>query len=267
MKTFNQFMAFAFSFSVICFASCESDEPSTPGGDGGGTTLPADTSKRVSSFTAGNGADMLSTFDFDSQSRMVSGKHWGDPFTVSFSPFEIVLKSANNESDVSVFKDIKSNEQGYITFMKVGDVVGEYTIEFSYDNDGYMSSCLMKEGENVFSSSSFEWENGNLVKADYQDELTDEFTYTADAPENSGVYLHDLCKIVELDFLFYGGYLGKATANIPTSVTTTRNGSKVRTKNISVTSDEKGRVIEYKEDGNLKYVYAYDGKEAVWSGD
>lgn len=267
MKTLNQIMAYAFSFGIICFTSCESGEPSTPGGSGGGTILPTDTSKRVSSFTAGNGDDMLSTFNFDSQSRMVGGKHWGDPFTVSYSPLEFVFKSADDKDNV-IFKDIKVNEEGYITFTKVDDdIAGEYTIEFSYDSDGYMSSCLMSGGENVFSSSSFEWENGNLVKADYLDELTDEFTYTADAPENSGVYLHDLCKIVELDFLFYGGYLGKATANIPTSVTTTRNGSKVRTKNISVTSDEKGRVIEYKEDGNLKYVYAYDGKEAVWSGD
>lgn len=267
MKTLNRFMTFAFSLSVVCFTSCESGEPSTPGGSGGGTILPTDTLKRVSSFTAGNGADMLSTFVFDSQSRMVGGKHWGDPFTVSFSPFEIVLESADDVNDVSVFKDIKTNEQGYITFMNVYDIAGEYTIDFSYDNDGYLRSYLMKEGENVLSSSLFEWENGNLVKADLEGEFIDEFAYTADAPKNSGVYLHDFCKIVELDFLFYGGYLGKATANIPTSVTTTRNGGKARTKNISVALDEKGRVIEYKEDGNLKYVYAYDGKEAVWSGD
>lgn len=286
MKVFNYLMAGVLGMGALAFVSCSSnDEPETTDGGGKTPATPTDTSLLVSSIMEGSNSMYLSKFVYDSENRMVSGTEaWMGAFNYSFSPLQLVINASTEESgkEVYTFKDIRTNEKGYITYAKVEnsyeedgqEYYAEGTMELTYDGD-YLTKAILNSndnGEEYTSEQTLTWNNGNLVKLVATDESvgeyseTDTYTYTygEGAPKNSGIYLQDVTYLM-FNCLFYAGYMGKPCANIPTEISRKYDSeSSPYTYAVEVAYDDKNRIVEYKENDALCCVYAYDGKTAVW---
>lgn len=261
MKFLNYLMVCALGLSTLCFTACENDNE--PRENDGSTTpaTPTDKSLLVSSYARGTHKNHLSTFVYDSQCQLINGLWDGDMFTIQESMFNITF------DDENVIFNTESNANGYVTLISYDEGYNlDSKLELIYDGD-YITK-IINEGEDYRSDIFYTWENGNITKIKYlfdnKEEFIYTFTYDTNTQKNSYIYMPYM--IYDLDFLYYGGYVGKPTANIPTSVTVTENGE-TETYNITVKYDDKNRIVEYRENGALKCVYAYDGKTAEWPAD
>lgn len=290
MKAFNYFLpACILAMCASLFAACGSDddnenEPPPDLGTTGFITSIAD-------------PNVTSYFEYD-KGVMTKGNdgYYGD-FTIQRNPLLIASRYEDNyELTTLDFKEIRTNDKGYITSALIitketsysdndhYETTGRITAE--YDKDGYLTKLEQKATDGG-GSLTCTWVKGNLVKLQHtwewktKDGKIDDagseiytLTYPEDAPVNSGIYVMGE-SIVEAgfpDFLWYAGLLGKPTKNLPTIIKgeyrywsdySSSPETRTETDNYHVTYDNKGRVnVLYKE--NRPYLaVAYDGATAV----
>lgn len=184
-----------------------------------------------------------STFHY-SNGKMTDGVTDGNTnFVITENPLKINMSYISEyESENSNFTDIKTNSNGFITYLKgqIEEVyyddtynsTGEANLE--YDGDGHlikMTTYATEDGYSYTTPTTFTWVNGNLTEmvnkyeeSEYGMTFSETTTYTfeyndntADNP-NPGIFFEGMD--YELyDFMWYAGLLGKHTKNIPTKIT------------------------------------------------
>lgn len=290
MKTFDYFLptcilAMCVSLFVACSSDDDNENDPTPPGSG-----------TIGFITSIADPDATSYFEYDN-GVMTGGidGYWGD-FTIQRNPLLITSRYEDMYELVSLdFKEIKTNEKGFITSALITtketgyeddyhhESTGRITAE--YDKNGYLTKFEQKtnDGGGILTCT---WVKGNLVKLQHtwewktKDGKIDDagseiftLTYPGDAPVNSGIYVMGEA-ILEAgfpDFLWYAGLLGKPTKNLPTMIKQeSRYWSDYNspetgedTDYYHVSYDKKGRVsVLYRE--NRPYLtVAYDGGTAV----
>lgn len=287
MKAFDHFLpACIIAMCASLFAACGSDD------DNENEPTPPD-SGTIGFITSIADPDVTSYFEYD-KGVMTKGSdgYYGD-FTIQRNPLLIASRYEDSyELATLEFKEIRTNEKGYITSALIttketsyGDnshyeTTGRITAE--YDKDGYLTKLEQKATDGG-GSLTCTWVNGNLVKLQHTWEWKTEngkiddagseiytLTYPQDAPVNSGIYVMGE-SIIEAgfpDFLWYAGLLGKPTKNLPTIIKGEyqyygSSGTRTETDNYHVAYDNKGRInVLYKE--NRPYLtIAYDGTTAI----
>lgn len=278
MKTLNYLFACTLCLGAFFFASCDNgSEPETPG-EGGGTLPPVQTdrSKLVTSIIENKYTYI--DFVYNTENRLISGgyndKEYNDVYSynISYSPFSFVVDYDDFKMETS---EVKLNGNGYITYCKVYDPASnEYAdIKCEYDGDHIVKYMHKAEGYSMDITNT--WKDGNLTQmhveiwdVDSPIFRTFNYTYTENSPINTGVYFPEWG--YEEYLMLIGGFLGRPTAKIPVSVEVIKYHGNDLTQSvtekidISVSHDDKGRITEYYENGELERVYAYDGNQAVW---
>lgn len=272
MKMIYYFYCFILIVSISGFVSCNKDETFPEEKEGITPALPEDPSRLVTSISDGFGDSGISKFVYDSYNRLICGKEQGYSFDLAFSPLCINMDSKSDADMIYKFKEVTTNEVGYISYMKINiiDNSEEYgmdidgIIDITYDGD-YIKEVAVNYDNIATDYYYFSWNEGNLqridLKANWSDLSSVVYTYEEDSPINSGIYLPDMN--FAFDFLSYGGYLGKTTAKIPVKCTKTILFAP-SVYDISVVYDDKNRIVEYKEGSQTRLIFAYDGKTAVW---
>lgn len=220
-------------FGGICFAACNDDDDSfTPKKPV--TTFAGQLPTKVGQYT----------LEYDEFGRCTIAKYGNETeFEIDYAKGTITLYEDDEKEEANV----KFNKQGYITEISMAwDEKDEYDtskgsgkITFNYNKEGQLVSASssgkesgVDEGEKYTgaynNTSTFTWENGNLVKSVIKDEEIDngdkdEFgsTYTiqyGDQENEAGQNTHvqaDVYEMEDCDVLVQIGLFGKATAFFP----------------------------------------------------
>lgn len=262
MKTLKSLL-WGFSLSALFFVSCGNEnEPTNPGGGG---TLPTDRSQLVTSMIEYETDSYDFTYDSNNRLTYVEGNIEDNDFYYKFTYSPLSIIAGDYQSSFKY--DLNVNDDGYITFCKFSD--GDKTYEY---NDGYLVKSVFKDSYNDITETVYTWENGNLIKIELKEDVGSNvasaiiynYSYTENSTDNTGVCsVHNL----EEEFFMLGGLLGKMTSKIPVSVEVEYSWipEQPEKTNINVEYDNKGRIIKYFENEELKRVYAYEGNKAVWS--
>lgn len=232
----------------------------------------------------------VSYFNYDG-GRMVNGfsADYGSDFLIKDNPFSIVIDYAEEDYEYEeVYSNIRTDSRGFVTSCdyyskdvyegETDEDRGTMTVEYS--DDGHLLKIKASYDylddepadydeageENEF---TFTWTDGNLtgMRESYvsilkdgsrEDEEVYEYTfeYGENAPTNSGIFTPDF--IMMADFVYYAGYMGKTTKNIPLSVTErSETGAVLNTDTYRVEYDSEGR-ISVLHRNNYKYAtYGY----------
>ncbi len=190
--------------------------------------------------------DDYMVFDY-ADGRVTGGMYDEVPFTIYTNPLRIVGEGRGEgwyERDV--FSNIKVNSHGFVTYADAvyeGEeyyyengplrdkwyMTGSYTM--SYDNDGHLiklSAYMEEDGDWERCDVNFTWRDGDLVKAvksftwnneeeeefDCEDRTTQTFEF-GQVRTNPGIFMPEI--IVDIEYWYYVGLLGKPSKHIPTS--------------------------------------------------
>lgn len=220
-------------FGGICFAACNDDDDSfTPKKPV--TTFAGQLPTKVGSYS----------LEYDEFGRCTIAKYGDETeFEIDYAKGTITLYEDDEKEEAKV----KFNKQGYITEISMAwDYKDEYEtskgsgkITFNYNKEGQLISSNttskgsgVDEGEKYTSAynntSTFTWENGNLVKSVVKDEeiengdkdeLVSTYTIQYDNQENkAGQNTHVQANVYDMedcDVLVQIGLFGKATAFLP----------------------------------------------------
>ena len=258
--------------AALCAAACSSDdEEGGDGGNGGGSgSLPTLSGAGITDPVTeinfvDNSGTKHSAFNY-ADGRMTGGSSMVDDldFTISYNPFQI---TATDEGYQEVYKNIRTNAQGFITYMDIEvnddeepeafDGIG-ISFNTEYDSYGHITryngrGVLTYDGVEYRNDDilTFTWRNGNMEKMEYSWKIFENgvevesgvdrvvtLGYGDNPVSNSGIYIEELCP--DLDFLSYAGFLGRPTKDIPATVTSSDDNS---VKTYSVEKDEKGRIV------------------------
>lgn len=255
-------------FIMLSLFSCLSEEEPDCSNSGITPAVPEDRSMLLTSAIVDG---CLYSFEYDKMNRLTSGVDSSGPFDIFFCPLRFVLYSTDDDVlDINVY-DLETNENGYLTHMVMSlECVVEDTVIWLYKNfdfyyEGeYLSKIAVIDYDSLHYEYNYTWENGNLVKIQ-RDSFIHIFEYGADAKDNSRIYFPQLVnRFGNLSSFFYGGYLGKTSAKMPTKYIWGKYGVEFPAEKIDVMLDELNRVVGLKKNDKLWAVYAYDGKQAVW---
>lgn len=178
--------------------------------------------------------------------RMTSAMNYNDDIIHFYSnPLSamIVYDDSEDVTETEEYKNIRVNSAGFITSCNMvytykdeeESYTEQYDITVAYDNEGHEVLEKYKfsdtDGEGGEGSTTYIWEDGNLVKMsntetwnyDGEEETwryEEEYTYDEDLYPNPGVYHFYDYQTVGLGGCFdnsflYAGLLGKTTKNIP----------------------------------------------------
>ena len=183
--------------------------------------------------------------------RLVGGMTDNDQFTIAQNPLAVQMRwESSYEIIDESYTNIKVNPAGFATSADFtqGETYmdGEYsdsyvysgTARMQYDADGHITQKRISIGEEggyqYDGTITYTWENGNLVRIQVDDTEKDydgiyvysdtyEYTY-ADVSQNvnSGIYLYDMWYFT-YDFMWYAGFFGKPTQNLPIGMKYTYN--------------------------------------------
>ena len=274
--------------SALFLGACTDDENN--GNEGNPPTPPVtDAGQLVTSIANDDG---VAKFNYDKNNVMTSGTDIScGQFTIETNP--IVIK-ANDDGEVLTIDNVQTNGQGYITsadyeysWYEDNDtperIPGKMTCE--YNSNGNLTEIVMHDiylsGYEQENTWNYTWEDGNLVsqkqggrskqnaESDWDEWYyrTTEYMYDDWATDNAGIYLGYMIEEVYMDFLFYAGYFGKPSRQIPGTVIDNVGDTEEEAFSLAVTTDEKGRITSVMSDDwdlSLSCVYAYDGETAVF---
>lgn len=219
---------------------------------------------------------------------------YGD-FTIQRNP--LLINSRYEDKDKFAyldFKEIQTNEKGFITYARFtfreneSDESPSYEsnrtglVTTEYDKDGYLTKLVSKD-DHIEEIMICTWIKGNLVKvqetleaktqAGRVEDTSSQFilTYPEDAPINSGIYVMGgaMLEVGLPTFLWYTGLWGKPTKNIPTMVKCEywsdygSGGTSTRTERYGASYDSKGRINMLYWNDRPYMAVAYDGVTAV----
>lgn len=296
-KFLNLWPGFLLLFGMMAFASCSDDDENNEGNGGndgnvsGSGTVPsvseAGITHPVSSIWYANG--FLSQFNY-SDGVLTGGydaEYLGANVTINQSPLEIVAHEESNEGGYyELFEmryyNIQTNSRGAITRTDAswknaygyGDEREEINLTGSltgeYDAEGYLTKVVTRSEmneygmvytlENVF---EFTWQDGNLMGEKIEYKMNGEisetqvytYTYAENAPVNSGIFMPDF--VLDSDVIYYAGFWGKTTKNIPTSCSWTDEYG-THTEYYTVEMDGQGRITSLTEERhNHTFYYGY----------
>lgn len=285
MKKWNYFLGLGLTVGALTLTACsDDDEPKTPEVPDLGIKAPV---------TSMANSDGVSTFRYNDSGAMTDGTDmYAGQFSINYAPFTV---KASDESvgwkEAFEMNNIVTDGNGFITSASLtykGEETYNGTTESwtdtgtltcQYNAEGQLTklvSSVTEEGDMDEDTYELTWQDGNIVSIhnvyrykeageDWTDDLdqTVTFGYGADAVENSGIYMPQMADL-DMDFLFYAGRFGKTCKQVPTSMTSREEGSSEYTVNISVDKDEDGRITALKANGQVYYVYAYDGETATF---
>lgn len=258
-------LAAGFSFSAC------SDDDEGSGGGSAAQEMPKveDAGIQFPITQLSNGYDTES-YSYSADGRMTEGRDWfGDSYSITHNP--LVLTQLEDGHVVGTYRNIKTNDDGFMTYAEVSYSDSEYSdsgsITWKYDADGHLTS----ESGNITNSSdgpyswtcTYTWENGNLMNAEYREVWEGEtyretytFAYNNSQWENPGIYPEEMIEVtgMMLPILFYSGLLGRTTQNIPTRVTETDyEGDRETYSNTDNAVD-----VDYNPDGSVKSIEMQD---------
>lgn len=204
------------------------------------------------------------SYVYDAEGRLVSGTDFYGTFRISFSPLTFVLEDSYDDY-TERWTDMATNADGHVTRARLtyDDGDGQTSsgdVRLTYDSSGYLSRVEAKgseDGVTYTADYTFEYAEGNLrrVVSDYSDpEYGDEryvytFTYDADGVNpNSGIPFQDECLDMSSPFMFMGGYLGRATDNLPEA------------RRETYITEEDGETVEYSDDFYYEWTYDDQGR-------
>ena len=273
----------ALAFGLVAFTACGDDEEENNGGDGGNGggsgTVPsvseAGITHPVSSIWYADG--FLSQFNY-SDGVLTGGydaEYLGANVTINQSPLEIVAHEESNEGGYyELFEmryyNIQTNSRGAITRTDTswknaygyGDEREEINLTGSltgeYDAEGYLTKVVTRSEMNEYT-----WQDGNLMGEKIEYKMNGEisetqvytYTYAENAPVNSGIFMPDF--VLDSDVIYYAGFWGKTTKNIPTSCSWTDEYG-THTEYYTVEMDGQGRITSLTEERhNHTFYYGY----------
>lgn len=267
--------------AALTFASCSDDDETT----GGNPPTPGQTDPDSPAATANPVTGMASqwgeaaVYRYDAEGRLVSGTDLeGNAFRFTFSPMGLSLDDGDGYTEK--WSGIRLNADGTLASGSAafedsyeGDTDrGSGNIACTYNADGRLASASLTTRDDEGAATdvyTFEYDGDNLVKMTnvyreegYEYNESYEFAYAADSLRlnTSGVYL--MAEALMYDFLWYGGYFGRPTANIPVSVTESYNETGgtpySSTKDIDVEYDSEGNIARLTSlySGELSFTYA-----------
>lgn len=300
-------------FLAVCcmlatgFTACSDDDDNGNEGGGSGTGTPANNAPNVSEslgiehLVTSTSGFSTATFNY-SNGKMTSGiTESSTNFVITENPLRISMSyTGEYGSETSNFTDIKTNNNGFITYLKGQTEEVYYDDTYSstgvanleYDGDSHlikMTTYVTEDGYSYTTPTTFTWVNGNLTEMvnkyeESEDGITysEITTYTFEYDENAAVnpnpgIFFDGMDYELYDFMWYAGLLGKHTKNIPVKITfksiEQENGETTNeyssSKTVDVTYNPNGSVesITY-TDTNYGYpstvYYGYNG-EAIES--
>lgn len=263
MKVVNYLLTFVILFGSFCFSSCESDEPYEQD----------DSSMLVSSiiYYYDNSCYDYYNFIYDSDNRVIRSNFYSSLseeesiITFSYSPFSICI----NEGMNSVL-ECRTNEKGYIVEVNEDQVYFNY----KYNGDYLSQEIFVYDGnEDIY---NYYWNDGNLVKVTYEGYKEDVclyvqeflFEYNETSKMNTGIYLPIMMhRGMGILPMLYSGAFGKTSSKIPTKTYVKYNEGNSETisniVDINVVLDNKGRIIEYIENGNVACKFSYDERNSI----
>lgn len=165
--------------------------------------------------------------------------------------------------DGSLYIDMVIGKNGYVksaieTYEKNSDID---TWTFNYNNEGYLSYMKRSEGGNEVTNITYE--NGNIVKVTMISETDDSplnahISYDPMPIENKGcIMLFDTTFGIDMDemkYAYWGGLLGKATRNLPTSF---NDSDEIRTFAWELSDEGYPLSMKYKE-GEYSRQYTFN---------
>lgn len=232
----------------------------------------------------------VSYFNYDG-GRMVNGfsADYGSDFVIKDNPLSIVIDYAEEDYEYEeVYSNIRTDSRGFVTSCDYyskdvyegetdedrGTMTAEYSddghllkVKVSYDYlDDEPADSEYAGEENEF---TFTWTDGNLTGAGdryvsilkdgsktEEEAYTYTFEYGENAPTNSGIFTPDF--IMMADFVYYAGYMGKTTKNIPLSVTErSETGAELHTNTYRVEYDSEGRISVLYRNNSEYAAYGY----------
>ena len=165
----------------------------------------------------------------------------GTRFSVSYTPL-VLTETDDDGSSSGSFRNIKVNSSGFMTYAEFsangsdsydGNWYENGSITWTYDAEGHLigeRGNITESSDGPYSwTSTYTWENGNLMMAEYRDDEYGEvyryvctFSYGNNQWNNSGVFPTHMIEVsgFEMPILFYAGLMGRPTQNIPVSITT-----------------------------------------------
>ncbi len=269
--------ALFFAATALCgFTSCGDDDDNLSGGDGQAPSASIEEAGIAHVVYTINYGGEMSYFNYDN-GRMVGGfcaDYWGD-FAIKDNPFNIVISYAEEgEGEFEeIYSNIQTDSRGFIVscdYYSKDVYDGETdedrgTVTAEYSDDGHLLKIkttfdyLDDEPEEFDETGeenefAFTWTNGNLTGISESYVLTlkdgsktdeEKYTYTFEYGENpqtnSGIFTPDF--VMMADFVYYAGYMGKTTKNIPVSVTERNETStSVYTDTYRAEYDSEGRI-------------------------
>ena len=208
------------------YTTLETDEiapDNTPGDDGDGDDTPQ-TPTGVSPLDKVFTGKLLDTFDGD---RFIYENGFLTEIVDEDDPTDVIEFTYNyltgtTEPDVYVFQEgdvelaVTLNAQGFAE--TVEDLRHDCTTTFTYNADGHITAINDGRQERNYTIT---WENGNLVGTSWtrygETETAHSYTFDYyDTPNEHGImkfYSMFSIDIEEIQYLYYAGLLGKASAN------------------------------------------------------
>lgn len=202
----------------------------------------------------------------------------GSAFSVLSKPIEInFLPNDSWEDNIVDVKitNIKTNFLGLMTYGELRISTPENSfyerLEAEYNGDGYLQKFVFTGIEDgvvgYMDVFKYEWSNGNIQKIVYTENWADEetgqlysgytwvtqFKYDSGSVKNSGIYLPEMSSDW-LELLYYGGFLGKTTNQIPAQIDYV--GENVLYVNCGVDSKERVKMLSYSNSYEIKYYYS-----------
>lgn len=226
--------------AALCLAAgfglsaCSDDDEGEGGGAGGGVAaqqMPLVANAGIQFPVTQYSDDPYSVKIFTYSGGRMTEMYEEDNQKVSISTHPLVIREIyymyGHYYEESVFRNIKQNDRGFMTFAEYEEENGTCHIcSLEYDAEGHLIKDTSHGDDGYSSTCSYTWEDGNLTSAVYSTEggsnyrKESSFTYDVNKWENPGVYPAQFIDVSDRgEALFYAGLFGRSTKNIPVSVT------------------------------------------------
>ena len=215
----------------------------------------------------------VASYEYDAEGRMTGGTDFTGDFQIHFSPLSFTINSSSARPNV--MEDVVTDSHGFITSatMPGYPTQGVTTVlRFRYNGEGRMSRMeyieRYEDGE-ASDTRTFHYDNGRLMRATYEAGdrsymIREKYDYeyaAAGLYPNTGIFFFeaDFLGYLKPRFLWYGGYLGLPSAELPVSShwssSFTEDGEESGTTmerrcTYSVTYDADGMVRTFRSSGD-----------------
>ena len=252
MKTMNFKVALMMAAVIgsTAFVSCSSDDED--GTKGGGMT-----SKRIVKVYYDGSSD--ATIDYDSQGRVVKVNGVDNVTTYTYGENFIISKNQSEWGEETITYTLSN---GLITKSVYKDDANSYTITYTYDSNGYMTSQITTVG-GITSKMTLTWADGNLTKlSEVHDNSYSSYLETVTISYSDILWPQNFMMTMdgtglEMDEALEPlGVWGKMPKNLPNKTVSIYDGGETFEKPIDYTVEngEVTNIIFYRSDGNTEII-------------